>query len=325
MAVPNSPLHDHRPHTLAISSGGFESYNSSLSSESKMLKSSLFNITPSVHERSVPDPSNFIPFGRHPLQTASQPNFTPLFTWLDQQHLGNDGRAFQDYNAGQNFTDTPIHNPCGSFENQNPTECEAWDYGTPRGSAHSTTSSMAWEDRSFQSPHDVTTPFQMDSNYIPWPFHPLPPGPGQEHLAGTSIVADTMNQTYKQRSSDAPAFDAADSSGPAMYTTTMNHHVASQPSVEPLYQDVEDRMTFDSYDTGSESAKNEPPYAKLIYKALMDAPEHKLILRDIYAWISNNTDKAKDPAFKGWQNSVRHNLSMNGVRQKAQTNFYRGC
>lgn len=38
-----------------------------------------------------------------------------------------------------------------------------------------------------------------------------------------------------------------------------------------------------------------------------------MVLRDIYEWIARNTDKARDPAFKGWQNSVRHNLSMNGV------------
>lgn len=80
------------------------------------------------------------------------------------------------------------------------------------------------------------------------------------------------------------------------------------------YQDMDDTLTLRSCETDSESAKGEPPYAKLIYNALMDAREHKLVLRDIYAWIHDNTDKAKDPAFKGWQNSVRHNLSMNGVR-----------
>jgi hypothetical protein len=38
-----------------------------------------------------------------------------------------------------------------------------------------------------------------------------------------------------------------------------------------------------------------------------------MILRDIYEWFKNNTDKASASETKGWQNSIRHNLSMNGV------------
>ena len=59
----------------------------------------------------------------------------------------------------------------------------------------------------------------------------------------------------------------------------------------------------------------EQPYAQLIYQALMNAPDHTMILRDIYDWFKNNTDKAKESGTKGWQNSIRHNLSMNGVRR----------
>lgn len=57
----------------------------------------------------------------------------------------------------------------------------------------------------------------------------------------------------------------------------------------------------------------ELPYAQLIYRALMEAPGHTMILRDIYDWFLKNTDKAADKETKGWQNSIRHNLSMNGV------------
>ena len=55
-------------------------------------------------------------------------------------------------------------------------------------------------------------------------------------------------------------------------------------------------------------------YARLIYAALMAAPGHKMVLKDIYRWIKENTDKANDPMSTGWQNSVRHNLSMNQAR-----------
>ncbi|KAF2469136.1 uncharacterized protein BDR25DRAFT_289340 [Lindgomyces ingoldianus] len=60
----------------------------------------------------------------------------------------------------------------------------------------------------------------------------------------------------------------------------------------------------------------EQPYAQLIYRALLEAPNHTMVLRDIYDWFKRNTDKAADKDMKGWQNSIRHNLSMNGAFEK---------
>jgi len=39
-------------------------------------------------------------------------------------------------------------------------------------------------------------------------------------------------------------------------------------------------------------------------------------LKEIYEWFEKNTDKAKINSSKGWQNSIRHNLSMNGAFTK---------
>lgn len=57
----------------------------------------------------------------------------------------------------------------------------------------------------------------------------------------------------------------------------------------------------------------EMPYAQLIHRALLSAPNHTMVLRDIYAWFETYTDKATHSETRGWQNSIRHNLSMNGV------------
>ncbi|KAJ4307345.1 hypothetical protein N0V88_000728 [Collariella sp. IMI 366227] len=56
--------------------------------------------------------------------------------------------------------------------------------------------------------------------------------------------------------------------------------------------------------------KSEEPYAKLIYRALLSASHRAMTLQEIYQWFRENTSKGKDDS-KGWQSSIRHNLSLN--------------
>jgi hypothetical protein len=51
-------------------------------------------------------------------------------------------------------------------------------------------------------------------------------------------------------------------------------------------------------------------YAQLIGMAIMRAPQRKLTLSQIYKWISD-TYKFYSATDAGWQNSIRHNLSLN--------------
>ncbi|KAA8911843.1 hypothetical protein FN846DRAFT_773639 [Sphaerosporella brunnea] len=55
-----------------------------------------------------------------------------------------------------------------------------------------------------------------------------------------------------------------------------------------------------------------PPYALIIYEALMSVPERKMVLADIYNYFRRRYPgrAARDD---GWKNSIRHNLSMNGA------------
>jgi hypothetical protein len=70
-------------------------------------------------------------------------------------------------------------------------------------------------------------------------------------------------------------------------------------------------------------AEENEPYAKLIYRALMSAPGHRMVLKEIYDWFATHTDKNKNPSQKGWQNSIRHNLSMNGVSARLLLGLHR--
>jgi len=68
--------------------------------------------------------------------------------------------------------------------------------------------------------------------------------------------------------------------------------------------------------------EKEEPYAQLIYRAFLSTPRHAMTLQEIYQWFRENTDKGKS-GDKGWQNSIRHNLSMNLVSGELARSFHR--
>jgi hypothetical protein len=54
-------------------------------------------------------------------------------------------------------------------------------------------------------------------------------------------------------------------------------------------------------------------FEQLLYDCLDGAPNHTMSLKDIYEWMLQHSEKARDLAGPGWRNEVRHNLSMNAV------------
>lgn len=138
----------------------------------------------------------------------------------------------------------------------------------------------------------------------------------QDHYALFSTYGDPPDQHQFSRLSisNSPA-------GQQDYIRSRSSSRYPSPSIHGLYNgtsnggdgggDDDDGDGLLEQVDGAELSSDEP-YAKLIYRALKDAPNHAMVLKDIYQWFERHTDKAKSPS-KGWQNSIRHNLSMNGV------------
>ena len=106
-----------------------------------------------------------------------------------------------------------------------------------------------------------------------------------------------------------PPYSSVSRPSAAIPAPTLNHS-----SQKVNYMEFDQAFTAGRSSLGTwQGEQSNEPYATLIYRALMSTPGHRMVLKEIYEWFERNTDKAKDPKSRGWQNSIRHNLSMNGV------------
>jgi hypothetical protein len=96
-------------------------------------------------------------------------------------------------------------------------------------------------------------------------------------------------------------------------TPPSSHGAFVEPSSVASTLSEEDEITMENSDATLEGETKEEPYAKRIYRCLINAPDHTMVLRGIYDWFVENTEKGKEREASAWKNSIRHNLSMNKV------------
>lgn len=262
-------------------------------------------------DKSDPVVSDYAQSFKH--NAGDQPHNTtePLFPWNNPQQPADFGQEpFAP--SGKAYSFSELTTSSRVPEVRTTSRQDPWKYDSPQGSI-SPHSSSTFQQR---HPFDLNHGFSECVNGHPFIQRPLLPLPMRQRPCWTdSTVADTMNEMLMSEPLHSQSFpyDAANQIAPCMYSTSSDRPSSLEQDMMLVHRDFSEALTAEGCETDSESRDGNPPYAKLIYQALMDAPEHRLVLRDIYAWIAQNTDKAKNPINKGWQNSVRHNLSMNGV------------
>ncbi|KAI5927314.1 hypothetical protein F4810DRAFT_706684 [Camillea tinctor] len=184
--------------------------------------------------------------------------------------------------------------------------------------------------RSWSSPEAHQMSFSQGlwdtERMTPYDVRVYTPATYEDQFQQPMAPASYPQPAFTLRNDSVPSDASYHRDAPGMAVSTMPEAHASLPSqaaspplkeeFEPSYQvaeisDIQDHGHADTED-GEETHKVEEPYAQLIYRAFMSRDEHAMTLQEIYQWFRDNTDKAKSEG-KGWQNSIRHNLSMNAA------------
>ena len=119
---------------------------------------------------------------------------------------------------------------------------------------------------------------------------------GQYFANSSPVALPTMNDLYRDPTSQMPH---------AEYQSPSNASCHNSGDL----MDYENAIPEEDEAGGSV----DPCYAQLLYRCLKEAPDHTMALKNVYEWVRQHSQKARDSSGTGWQNSVRHNLSMNAV------------
>lgn len=320
MPLPRPPRYPLRSQDTHISPDLIHSHKTSVSSRSRMLDTNSQITMPSLADPATHGVSDYYHNDRF-LFDASP--FIDQKTFLEWHDFDDTDMFYQDPNQtgpALNYSDSPFQNVNENSTPNQLAEPTLWDYATSYNPTAQPYSSSTCP-RSLLCGHDMLQDDPIPVRQI----RSRPYAAESEHPKFTSNFAQQrrlrMPPAYTRRG--LPSVTACGktqqilSTEPKLLTlptTKLEILAVSSPEMDKGCEDEVSLLNANDAESNVDPTENAEPYAQLIYRALKETPGHGMVLKDIYDWFEKNTDKAKNPLSKGWQNSIRHNLSMNGVR-----------
>lgn len=251
---------------------------------------------------------------------------TTLSTWGDFAEISALSQGSYNYQIGPEYGNSNYQSTCGLVQGKT-MGSPLWENSIPSEStlAYSTSPSTCPRSHSQDIQAAIRHAMASDDNrYSTWPYS-LHASNNQSFSSTASRCRESQNDlllipkssTSRSLLSDESLQSYTPLTTPSPLPSTRSYlRSATTPDPAEGYECTNDLVTLNGDETDADGGVNSEPYAQLIYRALKSAPEHKMVLKEIYEWFEKNTDKAIDTSSKGWQNSIRHNLSMNGVSNR---------
>ncbi|MCJ1446105.1 MAG: hypothetical protein MMC23_006610 [Stictis urceolatum] len=157
--------------------------------------------------------------------------------------------------------------------------------------------------------HNVGVFQSIASNIPPRSLFPSFPNTNKENMRPRSsdnlaeFPSDPTGDTYK--SSERRTYDSLDGCSETVSKKKQKNKVEPPPPPGPVFIPDPKDMPVPVDDGNKPNAS----YAQLIGMAILRAPNRRLTLAQIYKWISDTFAHYRLSG-AGWQNSIRHNLSL---------------